>query len=30
MSPHVHGFAISLPLKGAIAPLELSCGNKHA
>jgi hypothetical protein len=30
MSPHVHGSAVSLPPEGAIAPLELSCGSKHA
>ena len=30
MSPHVHGFADSLPPEGAIAPLELSCGSQYA
>jgi len=30
MSPHVHGFAISLPPEGAFAPLERSCGNNNA
>jgi len=30
MSPHIHGYAVSLPPKGAVAPLELSCGSKHA
>jgi hypothetical protein len=30
MSPHVHGFAISLPPEGAFAPLERSCGSNNA
>jgi hypothetical protein len=30
MSPHVLGFAVSLPPEGCIAPLELSCESKHA
>ncbi len=30
MSPHVHGFAVSLPPEGAFAPLELSFGSAHA
>jgi hypothetical protein len=30
MSPHVHGSAVSLPPKGAIAPLELFCERQHA
>jgi hypothetical protein len=34
MSPHLHGFAVSLPhliqAIGAIAPLERSCGSKNA
>ncbi len=30
MSPHVHGFAVSLPPEGATAPLELSCESKNA
>ena len=30
MSPHVRGDAVSLPPEGAFAPLERSCGSKHA
>ncbi len=30
MSAQVHGFAVSLPPEGAIAPLERSCGSKNA
>ena len=29
-TPHVHGSAVSLPPKGAFAPLERSCGSKNA
>ncbi len=28
--PHVHGFAVSLPPEGALAPLERSCESEHA
>ena len=30
MSPHVHGFAVSLTPEGSIALLERSCGSKNA
>jgi hypothetical protein len=30
MSPHVHGFAVSLPPEGAFAPLERSCESENA
>jgi hypothetical protein len=30
MSPHVHGYAVSLPPKGAFAPSERSFGSKNA
>ena len=30
MSPQVPGSAVSLPPKGAIAPLELFCERQHA
>lgn len=30
MYPHVHGSAVSLPPKGAFAPLERSCESEYA
>ena len=30
MSPHVRGYAVSLPPEGAFALLELSYGSKNA
>jgi len=30
ISPHVHGFTVSLPPEGAFAPLERSGGSKNA
>ena len=30
MSPHIRGYAVSLPPEWAFVPLERSCGSKNA